>query len=181
MTELRTPRLHLIAATLEMARAEVHDRAALATLLDARLPADWPPPLNDAASARFFLEYLTKHPAATGWMTWYFVANNENGERVAIGNGGFKGEPSGGIVEIGYSVVPRYQRQGFATEAVGALADWALSHDGVGQVVAQTLPESHASAALLRKLGFCERALLEPGVRRFELEERCPRGPVAQR
>lgn len=53
MIELRSPRLHLIAATLEMARADVEDRVELARLLDARLP-EWPPPLNDDASARFF-------------------------------------------------------------------------------------------------------------------------------
>lgn len=181
MTELRTSRLHLIAATLEMAHAEVHDRAALATLLEARLPGDWPPPLNDAASARFFLEYLTTHPTATGWMTWYFVAVDENGERVVIGNGGFKGTPFDGSVEVGYSILPSYQRQGFATEAVGALIDWAFAQDSARRVWAQTLPGRHASQTLLRKLGFREMLPAEPGVLRFELEERSPRGPVAQR
>ena len=171
MIELRTPRLHLIAATLEIARAEVSDRSILARLLDARLPADWPPPLNDDDSARFFLDYLTQHPADVGWMAWYFVAI-DNGERVAIGNGGFKGAPSDGAVEIGYSVVPRYQRRGFAGEAVRALIAWAFSHDGVERVVAQTLPESVASQALLCKLGFRETAPPEPGTLLFELRDR---------
>jgi ribosomal-protein-alanine N-acetyltransferase len=169
--ELRTPRLHLIAATLELARAEVSDRSMLARLLDARLPSDWPPPLNDDDSARFFLDYLTKHPADAGWMAWYFVAV-EDCERVAIGNGGFKGVPSDGAVEIGYSVVPRYQRRGFAGEAVRALVAWAFSHADVDRVVAQTLPELRASQALLRSLGFREAAALEAGTLRFELRNR---------
>jgi ribosomal-protein-alanine N-acetyltransferase len=169
--ELRTPRLHLIAATLELARAEVSDRSMLARLLDARLPADWPPPLNDDDSARFFLDYLTKHPSNVGWMAWYFVAV-EDGERIAIGNGGFKGAPSDGAVEIGYSVVPRYQRNGFAGEAVRALIAWAFSHAGVDRIVAETLPELHASQALLRSLGFHETVPLEAGTLRFELRDR---------
>ena len=74
MIELRTLRLHLIAETLELARAEASGHVALADVLDARVPADWPPPGNDEASARFFLEYLTKHPSHAGWMAWYFVA-----------------------------------------------------------------------------------------------------------
>ncbi len=169
MIELRTPRLHLIAATSEMALAEVSDRTALARLLDARLPADWPPPLNDDESARFFLKHLTAHPSAIGWMSWYFVSVDEDGERITIGNGGFKGEPSEGVVEVGYSIVPRYQRRGFATEAVRALVAWAFSDQRVERVVAQTFPELHASQALLRKLGFTETARSDSETLRFEL------------
>ena len=150
-----------------MARAEVEDRVALEALLAARLPSDWPPPLNDDASARFFLNYLTQHPEAVGWMTWYFILVGGGG-RVAIGNGGFKGEPVDGTVEIGYSIVPRYQRRGFANEAVRALLDWAFSDDRVDRVVAQTLPESHASQGLLHKLGFVETLRAEPGLLRFQ-------------
>jgi len=167
--ELRTPRLHLIAATSELAQAEVSDRQALARLLDARLPADWPPPLNDDESARFFLEHLTAHPSATGWMLWYFIAVDEAGERVAVGNGGFKGEPSDGAVEVGYSIVPRYQRSGFAAEGVRALVAWAFADERVERVVARTFPELPASQALLRKLGFLETARAEPGTLSFEL------------
>lgn len=170
MIELRTPRLHLIAATAEIAQAEVSGRAALADLLDAQVPADWPPPGNDEASARFFLEYLRKHPSHAGWLAWYFVALDAgDGERVAIGGGGFKGAPAEGAVEIGYAVIPRYQRRGFATEAVRALIGWAFSRDGVDRIVAQTLPESEASQSLLRKLGFRETAPREPGTLWFEL------------
>jgi ribosomal-protein-alanine N-acetyltransferase len=169
--ELRTLRLRLVAGTLETARAEVNDREGLARLLDAVVPPDWPPPLNDANSARYFLDYLTKHPTAVGWMMWYFI-RTDDGRAVAIGNGGFKGEPSAGSVEIGYSIVPQYQRRGFAGEAVQALLAWAIGHDSVQRVIAETLPESRASQALLRKLGFAEIEPSEPGVLRFQLEAR---------
>ncbi len=88
--------------------ARTNDRAPLSNLLDARLPEEWPPPLNDDASARFFADYLAAHPDAAGWMLWYFV-RDENGSRIAIGNGGFKGKPVGGTVEVGYSIVTQFQ------------------------------------------------------------------------
>ena len=168
MLDLHTPRLHLIAATLAMADAEASDRARLSILLRASLPLDWPPPLNDEASARWFTEYLRLHPAAVGWVMWYFILDDA-GARRAIGNGGFKGEPNGGTVEVGYSIVPKFQRRGYATEAGGALVEWSLGHDTVNRVVAETLPELAASKAVLRKLGFQPaEGASAPGVLRFE-------------
>jgi RimJ/RimL family protein N-acetyltransferase len=124
--------------------------------------------LNDADSARFFLDYLTAHPDAVGWMLWYFILD-QGGSRIAIGNGGFKGEPVEGTVEIGYSIVPEFQRHGYAFEGVGALVDWAFDHDDVRRVVAETLPELDGSQALLRKLGFRRTVhASEPGLLRFE-------------
>lgn len=144
------------------------ERAALSQLLDAELPADWPPPLNDEASAKFFADYFGANPDAVGWMLWYFIFDDGE-KRVAIGNGGFKGKPAGGIAEIGYSIVPAYQRRGFAFEAVGALVDWALEHPDVDLIVAETFPDLDASQALLRKLGFQPAGFaVEPGAVRFE-------------
>jgi len=165
-----TERLDLIAATLELARADTSDRARFTTLLDARLPEEWPPPLNDDDSARWLVQALEKGSSAdSGWLLWYFVLR-ENGARVAIGNGGFKGEPVDGTAEIGYSIVPNYHRRGLGSEAVSALVDWAFSQSRVTRVIAETLPELEASQGLLRKLGFCAtEESSEPGIVRFEL------------
>jgi ribosomal-protein-alanine N-acetyltransferase len=176
MLALTTRRMQLIAATHDMAVAALGDRARLAHLLSATLPRDWPPPLNDEASALWFADQLARHPDAVGWMMWYFVLDQGDG-RTAIGNGGFKGEPRDGAVEIGYSIVPAFQSRGFATEAARALAEWAFGHDSVDRVIAQTLPESTASQALLSKLGFRRTGGAdEPGVLRFEKLKRPPSG-----
>ncbi len=165
LIELRTPRLHLVAATLDL--AQTNDRARLSELLQADLPEYWPPPLNDDASAKFFADYLKANPDAVGWMMWYFIL--EEPRRIAIGNGGFKGTPQSGTVETGYSIVPEFQRQGYASEAVEALIGWAFSHPNVQRVIAETLPELNASQALLRKLGFrATDGASEAGVLRFE-------------
>jgi ribosomal-protein-alanine N-acetyltransferase len=165
LIDIRTPRLHLVAARLEMVLAPL---ASLSDALDAALPSFWPPPFNDESSARFFAEYLTAHPEAVGWMLWYFVLT-ENGSRIAIGTGGFKGKPVEGTVEIGYSIVPEFQRRRYAFEGVGALVNWAFEHDDVQRVIAETFPELEGSQALLRKLGFRSvEGASEPGIRRFE-------------
>jgi ribosomal-protein-alanine N-acetyltransferase len=167
VTAISTRRLELVPATYEHCAAEVRDTAELAALLGADVPADWPPPLNDEHSQRFFLETLRDRPESVGWCVWYFIAHV--GARTVIGNGGFKGEPQDGTVEVGYSIIPAFQRRGYASEAVAALVEWAFSDARVNRVIAETLPELSASIGVLRRTGFrsCDGAS-EPGNVRFE-------------
>jgi RimJ/RimL family protein N-acetyltransferase len=175
---VRTPRLELIAATAETARAEQTDRQALLRLLDAEPPVFWPPPLNDDASLAWSLRFLEESPAHAGWATWYFaLGERRDGRRVLVGNGGFKGAPaSDGTVEIGYSLQPAFQRSGLGTEAAGGLVRWAFSHAEVTRVIAETYPYLLPSIRVLEKNGF---TLIGPGseagVIRFE--KRRPDGP----
>jgi len=158
MSDIRviTDRLELIAGTPELARAEIGDRSLFSRLLGARVPASWPPPLNDADSMEWFARYLEENPDGVGWSCWYFVLRGgEAGGGVAIGNGGFKGKPTAdGTVEIGYSLLAEYQGKGYATEAVRSLLAWAFSHPHVGCVIAETYPDLWPSIRVLEKSGF---------------------------
>lgn len=58
------------------------------------------------------------------------------------------------MVEVGYSIMPAFQRLGLASEAVAALIDWAFSDPGVQLVTAETLPSLPASIRVLEKNGF---------------------------
>jgi [ribosomal protein S5]-alanine N-acetyltransferase len=152
---LNTRRLLLRSATPEIAAADLGNRSEFSRLLKAQVPADWPPPLNDDNSKMFTLIYLQENPDAAGWSTWYFLLPGEmNGKSQAIGIGGFRGKPSQGAIEVGYSIVPAYQRLGFASEAVAGLIDWAFSHSDVQLVAAETLPALLASIRVLEKNGF---------------------------
>lgn len=154
---LVTPRMVLVAATPALARAELHDRARFAELLDVELPPVWPPPLNDEDSIRWTLDLVEADPANVGWGPWYFLANPpaSGAKRIVMGNGGFKGQPApDGTVEVGYSIVETWQRRGYAPEATEALVGWAFSHPEVRRVVAQTLPELRASMRVLQKCAF---------------------------
>src|ERR1700736_7057559 len=120
---LRTERLQLRSATPELAAADLNDPSDFSRLLEADVPHDWPPPLNDDKTRAFTLNYLKENPDAAGWGTWYFLLPGWGNERTsAIGIGGFKGKPSReAMVEIGYSVMPEHQGLGFASEAVAGL------------------------------------------------------------
>ena len=52
----------------------------------------------------------------------------------------FKGLPENGQPEIGYGLLPEYEHQGYATEAVRAACRWAFEQPGVTAVEAETDP-----------------------------------------
>lgn len=165
---LTTERLELIPATLELADADLHNRMEFSHQLKARVLDSWPPPLNDENSMKRTIEHLRRDPEASGWAAWYWVAKKH--KPVAVGMGGFKGRPAGGAVEVGYSLLPEFQKKGYAMEAVAALIDWAFGHEEVVRVLAETLPELAPSIRLLEKSGFSNIGKgTEGGVIRFEL------------
>ena len=49
---IQTERLDLIPATVEILKSDLHDHAALAKLLDATVPAAWPPIPDRSAGLR---------------------------------------------------------------------------------------------------------------------------------
>lgn len=168
---LITTRLELVAGTVALAKAEIDNLPALARLLDVPLPAHWPPPLNDENSQRFFLDALVNaEPGHAGWQLWYCLLRQP---RVLLGSAGFKGIPAGGLVEIGYSMLEEHQRNGYCTEAVRTLIDWAFQHPEVNMVIAHTLPDLAPSIRVMEKCGlvFAGSGPLEDGVPtvRYEL------------
>ena len=55
---------------------------------------------------------------------WFLIRNTD---RAIVGAADFKGPPDNqGQVEIGYGLGPEFEKQGFMTEAVTALCQWAL-------------------------------------------------------
>jgi RimJ/RimL family protein N-acetyltransferase len=101
---------------------------------------------------------LLQSAAASGsgadpWAYGFAIVHRES--RQVIGSASFKGPPdAAGVVEIAYGVVPRYEGQGYTTEAVRALLDFAWSEPRVRLVRAHTAPRPGASPRILRKCGF---------------------------
>ena len=72
-----------------------------------------------------------------------------------VGAGGFKGAPDpDGIVEIGYSVLPDFQRKGYAFEAVDGWVKFAFAQPKVRMICAHTLANGAPSIGVLKKAGF---------------------------
>src|SRR5437899_2168307 len=101
--------MRLLAATPELVNAEVSDRALFASEIGVVVPAEWPPNvLRDARE--FFLGLYREHPDWIGWLHWYGVLVGSGGP-VLCASAGFMGPPDAdGTIEIGYSVLPQFQR-----------------------------------------------------------------------
>jgi len=84
---------------------------------------------------------------------WFLVRKSD---RVVVGSADFKDVPDEkGEVEIGYGLGKEFEHQGYMTEAVGAMCEWALRQDGVSHVIAETETDGLASQAILKHCGFC--------------------------
>ncbi len=58
--------------------------------------------------------------------------------------------------EIGYVLLPAFQGQGFATEAVEAMVEYGFTRLGLRRICAFTGPDNAASHGVLRRAGFAE-------------------------
>jgi ribosomal-protein-alanine N-acetyltransferase len=158
MDPILTSRLRLVPATAELVRLEVEDTGQLLRRLGASPVTDWPPDeLKDVVA--LFARQLEETPELVGWLSWYWVLRSPVREAL-VGGGGFKGAPVDGMVEIGYNTRMPFRRRGYATEAVGALTEWALGQPMVRCVRAETSRDNDGSIGVLRKLGYSS---VEPG------------------
>jgi ribosomal-protein-alanine N-acetyltransferase len=150
MLQIETARLRLIPCSVAAAQAASADRAGLAAALGMRVPADWP-----GEDLRDFLpvygQIVSAEAAEAGWGIWLAL---HPAEQSLIGDIGFKGPPdSAGRVEIGYSILPAFRRQGYASEAARALVGWALAQPDVRRVAAECLDDNRASIRVLEHAG----------------------------
>ena len=150
---IQTRRLELRPGTITDLEAELSGTKALATALGAEIADNWPPPLYDEPAMRWTLDHLRTGDIRPEYGLYYFL-DVTGPTPVAVGVGGFKGDPDDGRVEIGYSVLPQFQRRGYASEAVGGFLDYAFSDMRVTEVIAETLPELIPSIGVLEKNGF---------------------------
>ena len=83
---------------------------------------------------------------------WYSHLIIDAGTNTVVGFGGYKGPPTDGEVEIGYSVAPGWQQRGHATAAAQLLIGKARAA-GATRVCAYTLAETNASTRVLTRCG----------------------------
>ena len=95
---------------------------------------------------------MTRYPNSHGWGRYIALKPTMDGRRILIGTCGatlpieLNDDP-----EIGYGMLPAYQRRGYATEAVAALIAWIFFHPHVRSVNAQTFPHLQPSLGVLAK------------------------------
>lgn len=152
---IRTRRLDLVPATGEILSADLNDHKRLSRLLDAEVPAAWPPAemTREVLSEFYRMESEKTDPL---FACWYWVRDEPSAAgRVLIGSGGTGSAISGPeTVLLGYSVLDAFQNRGYATEAVLGMIPTIFSHPRISRIMATTFPELKASIRVLEKTGF---------------------------
>src|SRR5271163_1458757 len=152
--DILTPRLELIAITLEMIRAGFARSPDFATLVNAEIPDGWPPEDWDDHAYEYVVDKMTRYPKSHGWGRYIALKPQPGGRRILIGTCGatlpieLNDDP-----EIGYGILPAWQRRGYASEAVAALIAWIFSHPHVRSVNAQTFPHMQPSLGVMTRNG----------------------------
>ena len=95
--------------------------------------ADFPRPVGAppymADSLPVVRDRLRRSPGEAPWWNWLVVRQDNH---AAVGSVTFGGTPDAtGAVLIGYAMYPGHEGQGYATEAVRAMMEWAFAQPGV--------------------------------------------------
>ncbi|TGZ17229.1 acetyltransferase [Streptomyces sp. S816] len=100
--------------------------------------------------------------------TSFTLVRTEDGR--AVGALGFHGAPDeDGRVEIGYNLVEEVRGQGYATEALRALARWALAREDVRTLYARAQKTNTASQRVLVRAGFEPAGAIDDRLLAYEL------------
>ena len=153
---IRTPRMELVSMSIPFMRALVdRDRAAAEREIGATIPDDLPEQLE--RFVRYRLAQLDQDPTILRWLARAMILTDAAGVRRVIGTIGFHGAPDEqGRLEVGYRIEPAYRRQGYTTEAVRAMFDWAATEQGVHRFIASIRPANEASLGLVAQFGFVQ-------------------------
>ena len=142
---LFTPRLTLIPVTPRLAAAAREGGEAFSEALGADVPPDW-------RASSLAMVGRSARPSWNRAAPIRAVAVHRT-EGVVIGDVRF--EPCGpDEVEIGYAIAQSRRRQGYATEAAGAVIDWLFQEGGAAEIIGGCERRNVASVRTFRKLGF---------------------------
>jgi len=145
MTDIRTSRLQLHPIDVAEGERIVARRAGPTDAWADDFPFD-----GDVGAVGGFLR-ATAERGEQQPFGYYRITRLVDGR--AVGGVGFKGQPVGGGVEIGYGLAPSARGHGYAAEAAIALLAVAADH-GLSRVTAETALDNTASQRTLIRAGF---------------------------
>ena len=151
---LRTPRLALVAITPELLEAEENSLTCLAAMLPASVPSEWPPADWEPHVRAMIALQCADTPRMIGWHRYMLLLPSAflpHRSQLIGCLGGFP--KAAGEVEIGYSTLPAFQRQGYGSEAARVFVDWLLMQDSVTAVTAQAFLHKSESLKVMQRCG----------------------------
>jgi RimJ/RimL family protein N-acetyltransferase len=155
--EIQTARLDLVAITpqslLIQQQYGLNMRAELGAAIGAAVPDEWPPENWEPHVFEYLLKLFSESPEAVGWCRYVTLRQAEGRMLIGTFGCGFPKQETG-EAEIGYGILPGWQRQGYAPEAVTAMLPWLQTRREIRAFVAQTFPHLRGSIRVLEKSGF---------------------------
>jgi RimJ/RimL family protein N-acetyltransferase len=112
----------------------------------------WDSPYSLAEAQEFVRALAAVHPDTPGDWFQFAVARRADGALLGDCAAGVQDDPR--QAEIGFTIAPRYQGNGYATEAVRLLLGYLFDERGKHRVIASCDARNGASAAVLRRSGF---------------------------
>ena len=127
---------------------------------------------TDAELKKAYSEMLLgciQDPGNRIWYTVWFMELKTHPDTI-VGDFCFKGLNKDGTVEIGYGLREGYCGNGYMTEALKTISEWALLQQGVSKVEAETDPDNIASQKVLSACGFIPTGTIGEEGPRFYLQ-----------
>lgn len=151
---IETDRLYLIPLTARQLKLWAEDISSLELELNCRYCAE---PMDgiflDIVKGQF---YKTEKDAANYlYHTFWFLIRKS--DRLVVGSADFKDVPNeDNEVEIGYGLGKNFEHNGYMTEAVRAMCNWAIAQHNISHVIAETDIDSPRSQNILKRCGFIQ-------------------------
>jgi [ribosomal protein S5]-alanine N-acetyltransferase len=167
-----TPRLRLVTQSHELMRADcAADYVTLGDLLQANVPMEWPPEHVEPHCFAFTETMYAEHPHTYGWGR-YIVLQAQPATLIGVVGAFPRNETE---AEVGYGILSRWQRQGYATEATQALIAGLFEDTRIQTISAQTFPHLIASLRVMEHCGMHPAGLGDDaGTVRFRLTRPSP-------
>jgi RimJ/RimL family protein N-acetyltransferase len=134
----------------------------LTIFTDPRVMASFDDQLFDRATMEQWVRRNLEHQEEYGYGLFTVLLKNEG---ILIGDCGLEHMEVDGIseVELGYDFRSDYWGKGFATEAAGAVRDFAFSRLGLNRLVSLIRPSNAASRRVAEKVGMIKEREIERG------------------
>ena len=108
--------------------------------------------MDDSGPLAWRVPQIKADPLVNKWFVRWIVLK---GSHEIIGSTSFHGAPNdAGMIEIGLGIDQRFQRQGFAFEALTGMWSWVCAEDGVNVLRYTVAATNTASIGLINKFGF---------------------------
>lgn len=106
---------------------------------------------SSVEDTRGWLKMVEENMQSDASYDWGFYLKDEN---YLFGSGGIFYHEDENCYEVGYNIMYKYWNQGYTTEIVKAILEFAKSELGIKEFVAWHANKNPASGAVLKKCGF---------------------------